>query len=206
MTNTDTRTENARYIDIAELAAIRDKKLYRAEFQTFEEYCLERWEWTQQRAGQIIRAAKCARMLETIVSISPARESHIRPLLEKLDNDKDREHVWSRVVARHERITAAMVESEIAQFQRWVSEIKLRAGVRIGEISSELEKAPSGKAAHSLPTGGKSKSQTLKSAGLSTSVAEQKNSALPPGDVQKSDTDDDAEQKNSAPSDGRELH
>ena len=43
--------------------------------------------------------------------------------------------------------------------------------IRIGEISRELEKAPSGKASHSLPSAGKSKSATLRDAGISTSTA-----------------------------------
>ena len=40
-----------------------------------------------------------------------------------------------------------------------------KAPIRIGEISRELEKAPSGKASHSLPSAGKSKSATLRDAG-----------------------------------------
>jgi len=56
--------------------------------------------------------------------------------------------------------------------ERWVAEIKLRACVRIGEISSELEKAPSGRASHSLPNSGKSKAAVLESAGISTSAAQ----------------------------------
>ena len=43
--------------------------------------------------------------------------------------------------------------------------------IRIGEISRELEKAPSGKASHSLPSAGKSKSATVRDAGISTSTA-----------------------------------
>ena len=47
----------------------------------------------------------------------------------------------------------------------------MTAYIRIGEISRELEKAPSGKASHSLPSAGKSKSATLRDAGISTSTA-----------------------------------
>lgn len=57
------------------------------------------------------------------------------------------------------------------ELEQWVSEIKLRAIRRIGEISRELEKGPSGRASVSLPTAGKSKTETLKSAGISTSAA-----------------------------------
>ena len=47
----------------------------------------------------------------------------------------------------------------------------MSAYIRIGEISRELEKAQSGKAAHSLPSAGKSKTDTLRDAGISTSTA-----------------------------------
>lgn len=54
----------------------------------------------------------------------------------------------------------------------WVAEIKLRAVMRIGELSRELETAKpvNGKGA-GLPSGGKTKAQTLKTAGISTSAA-----------------------------------
>jgi hypothetical protein len=51
---------------------------------------------------------------------------------------------------------------------RWVTEIKLRADVRIGEISRGLEKAPSGPGrGKSHPADGKPfKFQVLKAAGI----------------------------------------
>jgi hypothetical protein len=36
---------------------IRDTRLYRADFDTFEEYCKEKWGWTRIRAYQLIEAA-----------------------------------------------------------------------------------------------------------------------------------------------------
>ena len=121
------RAQRNAYYEIGlELAAIRDKKLYRAEFGTFEEYVEARWEWHRSRAYQLIDAASYAQKMSKIFDNIPAKESHIKPLLEKLDNDKDREHVWGRVVARRERITAAMVDGEIEQFkaaaaQDWIT-------------------------------------------------------------------------------------
>jgi hypothetical protein len=61
----------------------------------------------------------------------------------------------------------------------WAAEIKLRAQIRIGEISRELEKAKPGGAVNGkkggskidLPSGGMSKNETLKAAGLTTQVA-----------------------------------
>jgi hypothetical protein len=53
----------------------------------------------------------------------------------------------------------------------WMSEIRLRACMRIGELSRELEKAEAHGGTIRLPSGGKSKEQTLAEAGLSTSAA-----------------------------------
>lgn len=51
--------------------------------------------------------------------------------------------------------------------ERMAAEIRLRAKRRVGEISKGLEKAPSGRAAVSVPSNGESKNETLKAAGIS---------------------------------------
>jgi hypothetical protein len=55
--------------------------------------------------------------------------------------------------------------------RRKFAEIKLRACVKIGEISRELERAEAHGGKICLPTDGKSKEQQLKEAGISTSTA-----------------------------------
>ena len=58
------------------------------------------------------------------------------------------------------------------ELECWVSEIKARAYIRIGEISRELETSKGGSNPQAtLPGGGKSKSATLRDAGISTSTA-----------------------------------
>ena len=57
------------------------------------------------------------------------------------------------------------------ELESMAAEIKLRAYRRVGEISRGLEAAPSGRAAVSRPTNGKSKTKTLKDAGISKSTA-----------------------------------
>jgi hypothetical protein len=42
---------------------------------------------TAQRAGQVISAAECTLKIETIVSVLPSKESHVRELL-KLEGDE----------------------------------------------------------------------------------------------------------------------
>ncbi len=57
------------------------------------------------------------------------------------------------------------------EMYRWLTEIELRAKRRIGELAAELEKSASGKASHSLPKRGKSKTEALAAAGISKSEA-----------------------------------
>lgn len=45
------------------LASIRDNRLYRATDPTFEIYCRERWNWSRQRAHQMIECAEVAASL-----------------------------------------------------------------------------------------------------------------------------------------------
>lgn len=91
------------------LMEIRDGRLYRAEYGTFEEYCQERWGISRPRAYQLIDAAVVTTELSTIVDTLPATESQARPLA-ALKPEQQRE-AWERVLetAPNGKITAAIV-------------------------------------------------------------------------------------------------
>jgi protein gp37 len=114
------------YLDVGlMLKAIRDRKLYKARrpeavagryaFTTFEEYVEQRWAMTPQHANGLIRASEVVMKMETIVSILPSRESHVRELL-KIDGDEDRAAVWQAVVGRGEIVTAKIIAEEVSRF------------------------------------------------------------------------------------------
>ena len=42
------------------LSEIRESRLYRETHKTFESYCQDRWGWSRQQAGRLIRAADAA--------------------------------------------------------------------------------------------------------------------------------------------------
>jgi hypothetical protein len=48
------------------LLEIRESRLYREGFDTFEDYCRERWTWTSQHANRLIAAGKVIELLEPI--------------------------------------------------------------------------------------------------------------------------------------------
>lgn len=62
------------------LLAIRDGRLYREHYGTFEDYCKERWSMSRSYAHRTIEAAQVVRNLLPIGNILPSAESQVRPL------------------------------------------------------------------------------------------------------------------------------
>lgn len=96
------------------LLAIRDGKLYREAYKTFEDYCRERWSLGERRAYQFMDAARVVNNLkvEPMVQL-PDSERQARPLTE-LEPEQQRV-VWEVVekTAPKGRITAAHVQSTV---------------------------------------------------------------------------------------------
>jgi hypothetical protein len=62
------------------LLAIRDGRLYRGEWGTFEEYCRERWGFTRMHASRLITAAEVVQNVTDRLQISPTNIEQTRPL------------------------------------------------------------------------------------------------------------------------------
>lgn len=99
------------------LANIRDRKLYRADHGTFEEYCQGRWQMTGSRAYQMIDAAD---VVSTIVETElppPANEGQARELGRV--PEPERTEVWRETVERTDgKPTAAAVRETYEQRQQ----------------------------------------------------------------------------------------
>ncbi len=100
---------------------IREGRLYRGRYETFEQYCVERWEFTRQRAYQLISAAETAAEMSTVVDRPPERETHVRPLLAV--PKEHRAEVWQAVLDAAEAdadgrpiVTGRLVQSQV---DRW---------------------------------------------------------------------------------------
>lgn len=80
------------------LLAIRDGRLYRQDYGTFEEYCRQKWRLKQSRAYQLMDAAGVMANLETstMVEVLPAGERQARPLT-SLAPEQQRE-IWTKAV------------------------------------------------------------------------------------------------------------
>jgi len=98
------------FVDVGNaLLEIRDKRLYRQEYSTFEEYCREQWNMARRTAYQLIDAAEVVENVRNCAQILPTNESQARPLT-SLEPDEQVE-AWKRVITStpEGKITAAIV-------------------------------------------------------------------------------------------------
>jgi hypothetical protein len=100
------------------LAHIRDKRLYRAHFQSFDAYCRYKWHYRKAHAYRLIGAAEVMQVLSPIGDISmPRNEAQVRPLMGlKADEIQT---VWRKVLARAGRkpVTATLVKKAVTDYK-----------------------------------------------------------------------------------------
>lgn len=114
------------------LGRIRDERLYRENYKTFEEYCMTRWEMSRRSAYQLIDAAVIYKNIsENIIDdgsknvaitqkikILPANERQIRPLVAL--SPKQQQEAWNQVVstAPNGKVTAVHVACVVNEYRR----------------------------------------------------------------------------------------
>jgi hypothetical protein len=79
------------------LMAIREQRLYRAEYGTFEDYCRDRWGMSKTNANRLVQSAEVVENL-TPIGVKPENEAQTRPLA-KLPADEQPE-AWQEAVER----------------------------------------------------------------------------------------------------------
>jgi len=105
------------FVDVGNaLLTIRDKRLYRVEYGTFEDYCREKWQLERRRAYQLMDAAQVAQNVKNFSHL-PERESHAAPLA-RLEPEQQRE-AWAQVVEETPKvkITGAKVQEVVDRIQ-----------------------------------------------------------------------------------------
>jgi ParB family chromosome partitioning protein len=115
------------FIEVGEaLFIIRDKRLYRREFNTFEDYCQEKWSMPRRHVNRMIAASETIINLGPIGPILPESESQVRPLT-NLEPEIQKE-VWKEVVKQSEEtrqpITAAKVQEIVEHWKPLNEEVK----------------------------------------------------------------------------------
>lgn len=96
------------------LLEIRDSRLYRQQFSTFEDYCRERWGWSRRHVNRHIEAAEVSNVLGPIGPI-PTNEAQARELVPLMRHEPSVvADVWQELREEHgERLTASVIREAV---------------------------------------------------------------------------------------------
>lgn len=139
------------------LLEIRENRLYRKEYKTFEDYCRDKWGIHRSRAYQLSEASKISANLSTVVDISPTSEKQIRPL-SKLEPELQRE-VWKEATEKTDRPTGEIVRELVRDKEQLNSVIKELKNNNLKVFNSDNELIEYAKSI--LPEPDKSKEKNL---------------------------------------------
>lgn len=126
------------------LMQIRDERLYRAEFSTFEDYCQQRWDMSRRRANQLVEAAQLGTMVPTLTNERQARA--LAPLKE--DPTEVRE-IFAEAEKRGDvtgagiaRVVAERKQTEAPTEPQFAAGGEAREGTAEGPPERVVEQAP----------------------------------------------------------------
>ena len=103
------------------LIKVRDQRLYRSDYDIFEDYCRNRWGFSGERARLLMRGAEVVERLTetpTMVGVLPTSERQARPLATLPSQDQSA--AWQRAVetAPDGKVTAAHVQRVVDEVRR----------------------------------------------------------------------------------------
>lgn len=105
------------------LSAIRDGRLYRAEFPTFEKYLEVKWGMTGRRARMLMEATEITETISksgTVVPL-PANEAQARPLTQ-LDTKEEQVEAWRAANEKAKASDRPVTAKRYAVLFSWFSE------------------------------------------------------------------------------------
>jgi hypothetical protein len=99
-------------------AQIRDGRLYKEEFNTFEAYCRVKWEYGRHYINRLISAAQVFTFLVTSCHQKPERESQVRPLIGL--TAQEAQQAWNLAIERAggRKLSARVVKQAVHEMQR----------------------------------------------------------------------------------------
>jgi hypothetical protein len=104
----------------AALSEIQQGKLYRVHYDTFEEYCRDRWDIGRGRAYQLITSSKVAAELSTMVDKPPKNEREAREIAKSAPDDRVRVIERATDLAGDGPRTAKHIEQAAAEIAGWI--------------------------------------------------------------------------------------
>ena len=93
------------------LIEIRDQRFYREHHATFQDYCRERWHFSDSRARQLIAGAKLNERVETVTRVTVPTEAVARQL-NRLPEDQQPK-AWQEVVDKANGEPTATITREV---------------------------------------------------------------------------------------------
>jgi hypothetical protein len=130
----------AKFLEVGNaLAAIRDKRLYRASHATFEAYCDERWNLSRPRAYELIAASGVVSAMADTGLPAPANERQARELSGLPVGQ--REEVWQATLEQTGgKPTAAAVRQARAVLAATRAEAAERKQLEVAERQADIER------------------------------------------------------------------
>ncbi|HOR01505.1 MAG TPA: DNA methyltransferase [Anaerolineae bacterium] len=111
----------ATFVEVGQaLMEIRERRLYREQYETFEDYCRERWGLGQSRVYQMMDATRVVEVLKSSTMVElplPANERQARELVPLLRQDEAKViEVWRELREQYgEEVTAARVKNLVSK-------------------------------------------------------------------------------------------
>jgi hypothetical protein len=103
----------ATFVKVGEaLLEIRSKRLYREGFDSFEDYCSERWQMERAHAYRMMQGAEVVAVLSPIGDV-PTNEAQARELAPLLKEPTVLQEAWQEVVDANPEPTAANVREVV---------------------------------------------------------------------------------------------
>jgi phage N-6-adenine-methyltransferase len=105
------------FVDVGNaLTEIREGRLYRQDYSTFEDYCRDKWGMERRHAYRLMDAAETVKNVSHGTQILPANERQARPL-SRLEPPQQVEAWEMAVEAAHGRVTSAHVDEAVRQVE-----------------------------------------------------------------------------------------
>jgi hypothetical protein len=140
------------------LAQIRDRRLYKVDFDSFEDYCRLKWQYSRRYVDQLIAAAQLFRYLSAnCAERKPEHENQLRPLVGLTPEQAQAAWESATEKASGRKTTAQMVKSAVNKLglgpQKQSGSVRTPQSERrvlISRTMSELLKLISDKADHDV--------------------------------------------------------
>lgn len=145
------------FIEVGQsLQYIRDNRLYRAEYKTFDEYMSERWHRTRAWASNMIKAVDTMETLtkmSTRVDSLPESEKVVRPLAKLKDNPELMAQAWIELTGKTKeeyeeglrksaQPTHKEVEEKVKEYEARIKELESKQTELFNEVGkSAIEKS-----------------------------------------------------------------